>query len=367
MSYVDAALSTLQVKLQEVFPDSKRTKTILYESPDTANIMLQNQTAQVNNVTVGDRCTGFDVIYQTADSVVINSGSGSAPTANCTLTADRTFSGNKATYDINRWLKKIITLEAKDCNSVLKLADRMLDATETVMQEIALGLNQHFIASLVANNQTATHSGTLGLGINAGVVEYDKTQFYGQNWQQYIADWRQIAIKEKLPKRHIIANGDNFFIVNETAPANALNDDQRSQQAILGAKPMTWDSNGFDRAGISDTSFLIDPNAYVFYSRNWFTETVTMVQEADKATWRFSLPLTYLDANTMTKKTMMHKRNGAMVPIMIDVEMQYGCDATNTYDGFTTYNPIVKYQLTGGLAFAPNVGGSTGIVQINAI
>ena len=369
--YSAVVLPELLLNIEQIFAESKRHELTLFEEPRTAVALLENQTATLDPIFKMDggdyRCTGFSVAYQQADQNTIGSG-GAEPTPDCVIAPDQTFSGLKETYDITRYFSRKIQVLGKDCDSAIKFRTRLAEAMMVKMHELALEVNQWAIATLVANKQTATNTGEYGTGIVGGVVQYPKADIQDATlWQSRLADWYLIGMQELLPASMFAVNGTNFWNAQYNAGFNAANDDQRSQALALAAFPNYWDVHGFgvSRANILDTSFLIDRNAYVFMTRNQYSETAVNMMDANNSTV-FSMPLRYVDMSGAVQ-TMMYKLNGVMTPVMVDCRLQYVCDNTNTVDGFPTYNYNLEMVLPGDFKIAPNQASSTGIVQIDAV
>jgi hypothetical protein len=369
-SYVDTVLPELLLNIEEVFM-SKRHELTLMEQPKTAVAMLEKQTADVTPYGTGDgdnfRCTGFSVAYQVADQNTIGNG-GAVPSAECIITPDQTFSGLKETYDIQRAFTRKMSILGKDCDNAIKFRERLASAMMVKMQEIALEINQWAIAFLGTSKQTATHAGDYGT-LNAGVIEYPKADLLNQDkFELILADLHLTALEELLPASMYAVNGRNFAVAQYQSQFNAANDDQRSQALSFAAFPMYWDLHGFGpaRANIAYTSFVIDPNAYVFLTRSQFSERPATINTTASTDTVFKLPLRYVDGDG-TVKTMMHKENGVMVPVFVSCRLQYACDTVNAVDGFPTYNYVLEMSVMGDFKLAPNQASSTGIIEINAV
>lgn len=365
--YSEVVLPELLINFEEEFK-GLRHELIMFENPVTAGALMQKQTAILNpQFDANGRCTGYSVAYQQADQNTIGSGSGTA-TAACVIVPDQTFSGLKETYDINRFFVRKASILGKDCDSKIKFAQRLTKALAVEMQQISLELNQWAIATLLANKQTATHQGEYGTGITAGVIDYPKADLLDPTlFQSRMSDWHYIGIEELLPANMFAIHGRNFILAQREAQFNAANDDQRSQALAFAAFPSYWDILGFgaSRANIIDNSFLIDPNAYVFITRNHYDMAPVFINTATVSETQFSLPLTYMDANGQTQ-TMMYNYNGTMAPVMVDCRVQYACNSTASVDGLPTFDYNIEMRLAADFKLAPNQSGSTGIVQILA-
>ena len=367
--YSAAGLPDLIVNFDELF-QGNRHQLEMQETPMAATALMERQTAQLIPIYKGAdyRCTGFSVVYQQADQSTIGNGAAAPAAAECVITPTDTFSGLKVDYDIDRFFEKKVSVLGKDCDSVLKFAQRLSGAMAVKMQQIALEVNQWFIATLVANKQTATNTGDFGTGIAAGIIQYNKADLLDQTkWQQILSDWYFVGMQEYLPASLFAINGRNFAIQSRDSQFNAANDNQRSQALALAAMPMYWDIHGFGitRANILDNSFLIDPNAYVTITRNQFSETPMQAGNSTNDTL-FSLPLRYLDAAGNTQ-TMMYNMNGVMTPVMVDCRLQYVCDPTHAVDGMPSYNYVCHMSVKMDMKLAPNQSSKTGIVQIAAV
>jgi hypothetical protein len=366
--YSQVVLPTVLVNIGQAFL-SDRHNLRSFEAPVTAKHLLEQQTAQMNEVMKNGECIGFEVAYQIADQDTIGSGSGSAGTPACTLSPDQTFSGLAEAYNIDRYFRRTMKVLGKDCDSAIKFRERLINALRVKSHEIALAVNNYIIAQVVANIQTATNDGEFGTGITAGVVDYSLADIQNPTLQQIrLQDWRLIGIQEKLPSNMLMLHGTNFWNYAQNARFNNANDDQRSQMLSLMGNSMSWDVHGFGGASIENTSFLIDPNAFAFLTRNHYPTTPVNSGAASNET-HFAIPLTYIekDGNGQSvARTMQYMKNGRMQDVMLDVRLQYQCDTTNTIDGLPSYNWVGSMQLAAAFVIAPNVSSSTGIVQIDA-
>jgi hypothetical protein len=370
MSYIATLLPAVLVSLANTFLGSNRHQTINFESPETANALLERQTATVDAMFTAERCTGFSVGYMIKDSYTINSGQAIAA-ATCAVAGTDTFSTVKADYALTRQFKKSITVARKDCDNAIKFKERMAYAMIQTGHEIALQINQRAIEFLTANKQTATNTGDYGT-INAGVVEYNKADIQNNDlFEQIMADWYLLGIQEKLPSDLFAMNGNTFFSRKRLAEPNNANQNQKSQLLNFGMFDMGWDVLGFGitRADIKDTSFLVDKNNYVFFCHNQFTPVMQQVGDSLN-TVVYSIPLQYVgkDANgAMMVKTMMYNLNGVMTPVMVDVRVQEACNTTDSVNGLPTYDYKIDMQVIGDFMLAPVQAGSTGIVQIDVV
>jgi hypothetical protein len=365
--YSQVVLPVLLQNIENVFAMSKRHKTNQLQAPVTAVGLLENQTAIVDPIFKGGRCTGFSVAYQISDQETIGDGVGTEPTATCTVTPNQTFSGLKADYDITRWFRRDLSVLGKDCDSAIKFQERLATAMVEKMHEIALEINQHAISQILANIQTPTNTGSFGT-INGSVVEYNKADLLDRlKFELILSDWMQLGMQELLPGNMICLSGSNMFVTSNIAQNMTANDDTRSWLLNSRLFPIYNDLWGFGPAlaNIIDTSFLVDPNCYVFFTRNQYSETVRNAGDANN-TKLFSMPLRYVGGNGQLQ-TMMFNSGGVMTPVMVDCMLQYGCNSTAKVDGFPTYDYNLTMSVAGSFEFAPTTGTTTGIVQINAV
>ena len=111
-----------------------------------------------------------------------------------------------------------------------------------------------------------------------------------------------------------------------------------------------------DTAAGADTTFVVDPSAYAFWSSNQYQNEAPALRGDAQGTmvWKQRAP------------RLMFNNGGALVPVYFDVEYQKICQVAPA--GTTTLNHAFRIVFRGGLQLGPQVCVSTdtGILQIAA-
>lgn len=366
--FTPTELKEIQLKWDTVF-NGNRINIPLKADPVTAAVVLEKQTAEVNEILVKGRCKGFEVGFLESDSTAIPAAVTSAPAVNCTLPTGDTLSSNFKEYDKNLFLQSTFSVPDADCDNTMKFVDRASTGLMHAMQKIALGLNNTVLARLVANAQTPAYAGDKGT-IAGNTITFPASEFAtGDAGADLMGYWNEIAIKEYLSSDYYVINGTNFQALNFNAQFRAANDDQRNQALAFGyGNKMYWDLHNLDTVVGSPSSFVVDPNMVFAGFTSSYDMEMTDIKTTNTFTRVFSMPLRYVsmaqNGVNQTIRTMQYSNGGVLQDVMVDVEYQLTCD-TNSLDAVRSSIHTWRLTLKGLFDTAvASTGAGTGILQM---
>lgn len=357
MAFADT-LALIQTSLMDVFRGKGRSQTETAPQPKTLERLLMEQTANVTQLMDGDICRAFQVAYLYADSTTLPTVSNTTLTDTCVIAAGDTFSSALQSYSPNVNIKQLVSVSDKDCDTVIKFAERSAEALQNKMHLIVRALNRYFIGRLNANKMTPTFAGQEGT-INGSTIEFALADYD----PDLLADWFNIATRHAIPEQHLLLSGQPFLNAFYNSQFHGANDNQRSEPLAFGAGNRlsfdTWDMD--DVLGVPST-FCVDKNMVAAYFRNSYSETPREVGDTNN-TIEFAMPLMYQGrdaAGNLIPKTLMFRNGGQMMPVMVDVRYQKVCDVTNTHNGRATLEHRWSLRVEGMFDLAPiaNSAGS---------
>lgn len=351
-------LSLIQVKLLQAFSGTGRTQTETAPQPVTAARLLEMQTANVSLIMSNDRCVGYQVAYLSGSSVTLPTVSATTVDDTCTIADGTTVDTALESYTPNINIVKTFNINDKDCDTVIKFAERAAEALKLNMHLIAHALNRYLIGRLNANKMTPTFAG------ENGTIVGDTIEFAAADYTpDLLADWLNIATHHAIPNNHMLLSGQPFLNAYYNAGFHSANDNQRSDILQFSAgNRLSFDTWDMDDVIGAPTTFCVDPNIYAFYSRNVYDTVAREVGDA-AGTVEFALPLQYqvIDANgNQVPKTFMYNDGGVMKPIMVDVRYQKNCTVATTNNGRSTLKHVWSLRVEGMFDIAPiaNSAGS---------
>jgi hypothetical protein len=359
-----STLVVVQRKLEEVFQSGLTTQERSF-MPMTAQRVLSEQTAQVDELTSNGRCTGYDVNYMFSDTVTVPTVATSAPAAVCQIPAGDTLSSQKKTFNPNIYIEETIEINDKDCDNLFKFAEKVAFNMASKMALMSRALNQKIITDLNTLAQTPTFVGDGTL--NGSKIDYPAALFASPD---ALADWDLIANNNLLASDYLTLNGTNWRNLTFNANFKQLNDNERSLIAqLMNGNKLSWDVRELDQLLGAPISFLVDRHTSAFYNRTTYTDQLTELHD-NFNTATFRLPLQYFMDNqdpTRRQVNFTYMRNGVETPIYVDVRYQRICDATKTDGGRPSTTHRWHMLVEGMYDVAPSTDAKTGIIKIEKV
>ena len=237
----------------------------------------------------------------------------------------------------------------EDCADAFSASEKISYLMAVKMAMIEKKINDAAIAFLIANNQAFADDldyavdGSNVLQVNAADIT-----------PAFLAD---VAIMAELSNLYspFIVTGKNFYTAKFLSEYRSAGSDH--VDGALGAFPIIWDVKNIDTTAGADTTFVVDPSSYAFWSSNQYQNESPVSRGDAQGTmiWK------------QRSARLMYKNGSALVPVYFDVEYQKVCQVAPA--GTVTINHAFRIVFRGGLQLGPQVcdSGDTGILQIAAI
>ncbi len=352
MAAGDFSASTLPdviIKINEMFSGVRHTPE-LNQPIDTVKALAERQTVRFDKTDVlldHMDCRGAKTVWlKSCTNDVVDAIA--TPIASCTITGDET----ESTYlSLANNLAYVATFEVseEDCADAFTAAEKISYLMAVKMAMIEKKINDAAIAFLIANNQAFADDldyavdGSNVLQVNAADIT-----------PAFLAD---VAIMAELSNLYspFIVTGKNFYTAKFLSEYRSAGSDH--VDGALGAFPIIWDVKNIDTTAGADTTFVVDPSSYAFWSSNQYQNESPVSRGDAQGTmiWK------------QRSARLMYKNGSALVPVYFDVEYQKVCQVAPA--GTVTINHAFRIVFRGGLQLGPQVcdSGDTGILQIAAI
>lgn len=367
-----SVIPILRSKLDTIFKTKATVNPELTNNPVTAAMVLQKQTAAIDELKAGagDLCTGVRVWYNEADVTSLPTTSATPLASSCDLTTGDTMSTAYQDYDFNIFQKPSISINDKDCDNFSKFMDRTAFLLAHKMSLMVQSFNQTVINTLEANKSTATATNLPDDVTVNGALNYEiagAAFWKGEGAADTLAILDQLARVKGLPNNYYIISGKALRVPYDIARDHAANDNERSYSLTFQRRDIAWDEDNLDVILAAECVYLIDPNALVSYFYAEYSSEGTPTGDKNN-TVTFKLPLQYYDMyqdGGSELSTLQYANNGVLQPVEIDVRYQKSCDTTNTKYGKPSLTHVWELDMVGLFDVVPATGDNTGIIRVD--
>mgnify|MGYP001575076808 CR=1 FL=1 len=362
MAFTASLMPRILYEVGEIFRSPNTVDARYSQEPQTAPALLTRQTARAVPRLSNGACTGVDVwFYDAGASDTVYEGetpdSGlSCDNANCGV-------GQTASIEVDNNIAFNDCKAAQEdrCDNELTYAQETARVLYHLMYQMRLATNKRFINEIMlAAQQNQVPAGQMPSYITerggSNILQIDHTNMLEANIFNTIVDLGIISRQNGLAEP-IFLNGRNFLNSATLAQYNALNDNQRSQQAIYGdlGRNMVWDihtTHGVDAITTELSTLAITPNAYLFWNYSFFPR-VPELKDSSINLWNFSIE----------DPIWRYNDGGVSKPVVYDVEHTYECTG---YDaaGKRKYLHNFRIFLRGGFTLSPAGFNMAGTSQV---
>lgn len=332
-------------RLSSGFADNVITNPEVNERAESARVILFHQTANVDPVLTGDRCTGVKVYFwkNSSDAMV------DEPT-DCGVPC-----GDLAETGSEDWDSEIIARSGMSaiqnrCNNQVTFEEESARAISVAMNKARKSFNEYVIGKVIARAQTnidTTIDPSWDDTTHAPKIDVPKAQFTWDNIGEFI----QAANGNRFGS-FIFLSGRNFFKDHYVAQYSKF-----SACCDAGAAVAYMDGNIFfdprdlDVISGDRSTYCIDRNSYCFWNTYDPKLSVTP-QQVDTNHWVQLIPDPILSYN----------KNGVTVPLMWKLEAKRQCTGRDALENLQ-FTWCYYVSLAGGFKFAPSGTYNGGTVK----
>lgn len=355
-----ANLFSTLAKLESIFGNGVPDVHNFNRPTEVARAILENQTAVANPVLEGDKCIGVKVYYYKSADTVTYVGDGTTPALalDCDLSGCVGSEADGKVLADNLRIIACSTFHDDTCATDDDFQSRSAYAMAKGMADIRAKLNNELVKRLVAakmnNKDTGVANIDLGNGAwvdNAGDIQIPSAD---ARIADALGELEAVAMVNMLDNYFQINGRFNWYNANYFLPYNTANGSTvvPSQQAALNdfnGHPMYWDVFDVDAVTATTSSFIIDPDAYIFWNRT-ISNSTTPVQ-LDGNRWQFYVQDPILRV----------RKGGSTVPLTYEVLYAKTCKGRDN-NTMLTYDHSYEIKLLGGF----DVAATDGILQVTS-
>jgi hypothetical protein len=347
-----SALTRVNVKLEQMFLDGGLTQSHLKVPAVTAKALLTNQTARSHERLENGNCVGVKAYYMKGNS-----------TATDTIPGCDTPAGTKAETASKNYDNEVLVGESASAE------DNRCGNEMDFVQESAFQ-----IATMIANARKRLNAKLLGRVIaNTGQDIYQK--YPDSTWSYDAANtqielpygdltWRKLTHVKRIIAgnnyiKPLILTGQNY--TEEFWDAMIKKDQNCCEGGVAYAfqgMNMYFDDRDLEAQAGVGVHFALDANNYLFWNSTRHSAAPTRIGgDANGEKWVW----------TVNDPELRYFRDGALVPVKYEVEMQKKCINRDAL-GYTRWTYAFYLRLIGGFAFAPlGAQNETGVLKFQAV
>lgn len=336
-------LADIQIGLQEMFEGARFAGARAREI-GTINCLAEHQTAKVINDLTIDCPRDVDVYFiKDCDETVTDCEQ--TPPADCQITGVEAETAI-LTISPDMCFSKAFQVNHDLCNNALTyetlVAERMAHAMASIEQEV----NRAAVAFLEANAQDNQDPSTTG-GTEVGT----ETQIPAAEWDANLIAEMALEAQYNDIFNGFMVTGKNFWVADFTS---RYSEDGCCVLKGLydGAFDICFDPLNVDTVTGSDSTFIVDPDAYVFFGRTQYSNDAPVAMGDQFGTWYWR----------QRAPRLKHKLQGGVSPVYFDVVRQRTCIRDG---GRRIPVDVFEVSFKGDLVLAPDIcdSGLTGILH----
>lgn len=363
--FTDATLPDILVEVDSIFPSGRTNKEAEFYFPGTsAKQFLEKGSAQTNEILEGGICKGVTAFFiEGGTDTVTHDGSAEDGGYSCTPATGTQMQTEGVTYDNNLYIRANYSVADPKCDNATAFVQESAKAFLRCRKDILKRLNQRTLNlwdSNVQANQATTSTVTNASALGGNRLRHDIS-----GWtNDFLVELDLLTYENSIFDQLIVNVGRNFWTAERLATYRKFDDDKRNENEIYQDFDIHWDLEGYSQLGSRNSTFLLNPNNFLFWTTTWSDATPTLVDPSTNK-WTF----------TMNDPELMYNRNGVMTPVTYEVRYTYSCTGVTTY-GQEIYTHNWEVSLRGGQALAPagfaplhtgsDVHAITGILEVVA-
>lgn len=281
------ALGRINARLNTLF-QGERYNEQLNKPYDALRAMLERQTASFSAITVGSECRGVKATYlKDCDDTILDNVEDVI--TECAIVGKRVESVS-VNFDINDQLMDGVTVYDDECdNNDVKAEEKTAFGLAKLFAKFRVALETRAIAFLDANgtdfNGVSVDYGTVG------ALDTTNIEFSGAAWTPAIVGQLQWLADQYGVYDAFLLDGGNLWLSeweNKYRTNGCCTVDSLAGKAI----DLVYATKTLRQATGKKSTMIIDPNAYAFWSRNYYQSTapVPMQDEYNTFVWKTPLP-----------------------------------------------------------------------------
>lgn len=327
-----STLLRLNVKLGDMFKTPNTAITEFNVPANSAKALLENQTAMAEERLVGNKCVGVKAWFIRASEIDEVSAS-----TDCTTPGGNQAETASKNYDSEILVHAAGTAKDSRCDNEIDFLDESSTVLARLIAVCRKGLNTDVITRHSAAAQANLYTGipaTWDDTTETPVIIVPAADFSWDNLGNFV-----VTAQNNEFGNFLMLSGSNFF--NNAFNANylKLNDDGRAPSAAFMDQSIYFDTKYLDQTLGRKSTMIIDINSYIFWNTTFSTPVPTQISETK---WVWTIP----------DPELLYRRNGQLVPVMYEVEMDKSCTARNAL-GQLQFTYKYYMRLIGGYATAP--------------
>lgn len=334
-------------KLTDLIAGPSTAMTEYIEPAESAKFILGNQTARAEERFEGKKCVGIKTWFlRTSTTTNV-----SAPTT-CTTPGGNQAETVSANWDLEQLVHGATTLLDHRCDNEVDFIDEMAMQMKRLMAIMRKGIN-----GIVINRLAAAAQANLDNNIPTTWDDTTETPRVLVPIAE-LNDWGTLAEMEAMAANNnfsqtLMLSGRNFYKDNWKSQYERLNADGKAGISAYGAQNLRFDLRDLDNTLGYRGTLLVDRNAFAFYNSALFGAAPLEMGD-NKYVWN------------VTDPEFSYAKDGRLVPITYEVEMQKACSGRDTL-GRLIYTYNVYMRLVGTFRTVPTgPNGEKGVLAIKA-
>jgi len=350
--FTASALDRAQIKLGDLFATPNISQTeLLRGSALTARALLAKNRARTVERLEGNKCVGIKAWFVRPHS---ENGQGFATPTTCAVPCGDESETVSTNYD------SVVLAEAQGkvsdnrCDNALEFGDELAVVQADMMSQLRYEFN-NFIAIPTVAAASQANLDTFMEATWDGVTNTPRITVP-------IADFNYANFSEFQTVAENNNFGEFFFISGRLlrsqewfAMLNKGNEGFRDQALAFAQQDIYFDTRDLDKKMTRKTLFAIDQNSFAFWNNTRSTPTPTAQNTDTGRKWAW----------VQADPIMTYNRNGQIVPVLYEFEMQETCTGRDTLK-FQQNSYCLYGRMIGGLKFAPTgPNGEKGVLQFS--
>lgn len=334
-------------KLTDLIAGPNTAMTEYIEPAESAKFILGNNLARAEERFEGKKCVGIKAWFlRTSTTTNVT-----APTT-CTTPSGNQAETVSANWDLERLVHAGATILDHRCDNEVDFTDEMAMQMKRMMALMRKGIN-----GIVINRLAAAAQANLDEGIPTTWDDTTETPKVLVPIAE-LDDWGTLAEMEAMAANNnfsqsLILSGRNFYKDNWKAQFERLNADGKAGFSAYAAQNLRFDLRDLDKTLGYRGTLIVDRNSYVFYNSPVYGAAPVEMGD-NKFVWN------------VTDPEFSYLREGRLVPITYEVEMQKTCSGRDTL-GRLIYTYNVYMQLVGTFRTIPTgPNGEKGTLVVKA-
>lgn len=340
--FTAATLPDILIEVDSIFANGKTNKEAEFYYPGTsAKLFMEKSTANVVEVLEGPICKGVTAYFiEGGTDLVTYEGTAEDGGYGCDPATGAQMQTEGVTYNNNMVIRANYSVADPKCDNATAFVAESSKAFLRCRKDILKRLNQRTLNLWDANvqaNQAVTSTIVDASALGGNRLKVAPTDFDSE----LLVELDLLKYENKIFDEIIVNVGRNFWTAERLATYRKGDDDKRNQNEIFQDFDIHWDLEGYSQLGTRNSTFMLNPNNFLFWTTTWSGSTPTLVDPSANK-WTF----------TLKDPELMYSRNGVMTPLVYEVRYTYACSGVSSL-GQEIYTHNWEVTLRGGQALAP--------------